>query len=228
MFQESGIGSHHENAVAFQAFPLRVEQVGDAVQRHNGFAGSGTTLDHHDAGVVQPDDLVLLGLDGGDDIAHLLAARCVHRGEQGRVTVLVVTGAPQHLVGEVDQSAPARVELAPPAHVLRMRGGRCVERPRGRGAPIEQQRFEFVVLVEDSDPPDVGTFARQCVQPAEAQPVVGDVQPPHLPRRSPHFDVAIHQRAAVTAQRRAIPVLRPRAFRVEPAVQPSQIVLFGT
>src|SRR5256885_3848709 len=39
----------------------------------------------------------------------------------------------------------------------------------------------LVLLVEQADPPDVGPLARNGVEPAEAQPVVDDVQPLHLP-----------------------------------------------
>ena len=61
---------------------MRVEQVGGAVQRDRGLAGAGTTADDEDAGEVRADRFVLLGLDGGDDVAHAAGALLVERGEQ--------------------------------------------------------------------------------------------------------------------------------------------------
>jgi len=130
--------------------------------------------------VIEPDDPVLLGLDRRHDVAHPVTARRVDRREQGRVPPLAAARAAEHLVGEIDHLAPARVELAAPTHVLRGRGGGDVERARRRCPPIQQHWFVVVLLVEEADPADVRMVARKGVQPAETQPVVRDVQPLHL------------------------------------------------
>ena len=229
--QERRVRPDHEHAVARHPLALRVEQVRDAVQRHDGLAGARAALDDEHTGVVEPDDLVLLGLDRRDDVAHALAARRVHGREQDRVGVPVGAvgaagaGMAEHLVGEVDDAAPARVELAAPAHVLGMRAGGDVEGARGRGAPVEQHRF--VVLVAQTDPADVGALAGVRVEPPEAQPVVRDVQPLHLRGRGAHRDVALHGRLAGALQRRVVLALHPRAFRVEPGVEPGHVVALG-
>ncbi len=147
--EERRVGADDEDAVALDALALGVEQVGDAVQRHHGLPGAGAALDHGHARVVEPDDLVLLGLDGRDDVAHALAAGGVDRGEQRRVPAPVVVGptrarTTEHLVGEPGQPPSVRVELPSPAHVLRVRAGGDVERPRRRGPPVEQQRLVVV------------------------------------------------------------------------------------
>ncbi len=89
---------------------------------------------------------------------------------------LGTVGSAEDLVGEFDDLAPAGVELAAAAHVLRVRAGGRVERARRGRSPIDQQRFVFVVLVEDADPADVGALAGKRVQPPEAQAVVRDVR----------------------------------------------------
>ena len=68
---------------------------------------------------------------------------------------LAVAGAAEDLVGEIEHLTPTGVELAAPTHVLRGRGGGDIERPRRRRPPIEQQRLELALLVEDADPADV-------------------------------------------------------------------------
>jgi hypothetical protein len=40
------------------------------VQRHHGLPGARAALDHQHLGVIEPDDLVLLGLDRRHDVAH--------------------------------------------------------------------------------------------------------------------------------------------------------------
>ena len=69
--------------MAFDPLPLGVEQVRDAVQRHHGLPGARATLDHQHPRVIEPDDLVLLGLDRRHDVAHTVTARRVDRREQG-------------------------------------------------------------------------------------------------------------------------------------------------
>jgi hypothetical protein len=54
--------------MTFHPLPLGVEQVGDAVQRHHGLPGARAALDHQQPRVIEPDDLVLLGLDRRHDV----------------------------------------------------------------------------------------------------------------------------------------------------------------
>ena len=87
--QERRVGADHEHTMAFDPFPLGVEQVRDAVQRDHGFPGARAALDHQHPWVFEPDDLVLFGLDRRHDVAHPVTARRVDRREQGRVTLRV-------------------------------------------------------------------------------------------------------------------------------------------
>ena len=84
--QERRVGPDHEHTMAFHPLPLGVEQVRDAVQRHHGLPGARATLDHQHPWVIEPDDLVLFGLDRRHDVAHPVTARRVDRREQGCVS----------------------------------------------------------------------------------------------------------------------------------------------
>lgn len=225
--EERGVGANHEHTVAFHAFPLGVEQVGDAVQCHHGLPRARAALDDHHARVVEPDDLVLLGLDGGHDVAHALPARGVDRRQQGRVAVRVLAGPAEDLVGEAGDRTPAGVEVPAPTHVLGVGAGGGVERAGGGRPPVDQQRRVVVVLVEDPDPADVGAFSGGAVQPAEAQPVVRHVQSRGLPRQRAHRDVPLHGGPAVVAQRGAVLLHHPRALGVEPRVEPRDVFPLG-
>lgn len=85
-------GPHHEHTVSLHLLAVGVKQVRHAVQRHHGLAGTRAALDDQHAGVVKTDDLVLLGLDGRDDVAHALTARSVDGREQRGVVGGVVLG----------------------------------------------------------------------------------------------------------------------------------------
>ena len=67
---EHRAGAHDEHPTLLEAGPVGVQQIGGAVQGHDGFAGAGTAADDRHPLVGGADGLVLLRLDGGDDIAH--------------------------------------------------------------------------------------------------------------------------------------------------------------
>ena len=73
--QEHAVRADDEHTLVFEREPIRVEQVGGAVQRDDGLAGARTALHDEHAGKGRPDDLVLLGLDRRDDVAELAGAR---------------------------------------------------------------------------------------------------------------------------------------------------------
>ena len=83
--EEQPVGPDHQHALALEREPVRVEQVGGAVQRHDGLAGARAALHHEHAGQRGPDDLVLLALDGGDDVAEAAGAGRLERGDERAV-----------------------------------------------------------------------------------------------------------------------------------------------
>ena len=141
--------------------PVLVEQVGGPVQGDGRLAGARAALDVGHGGGGGADDQVLFGLDGGDDVAHGVAAGLAEGGHQGAVAddgqlVAVEEGLQlgahqvvldaEHLaaLGADDPAAddPAGVD----------RGG-AVEGGGGGRPPVDDQRG--VVLVEDADAADV-------------------------------------------------------------------------
>ena len=72
--EEESIGPDHQDALAFEREPVGVEQVRGAVQRDHGLARARAALHDQHAGHRRPDDVVLFGLDRGDDVGR--AGRC--------------------------------------------------------------------------------------------------------------------------------------------------------
>ncbi len=159
------------------------------MQRDRGLAGSGTALDHQDPRPLGPDDPVLLGLDGFDDVAHPTRPRGVQCGQQSRLAgqtgaaecgqgriVGLESGDVQIFVGDGLDDPPADPQVAPAPHAERC--GRCrhVERPGRWGAPVHQQLFPHITFREDAHPADVHVLTVGSVQPAETQLVLRDIE----------------------------------------------------
>ena len=80
--EEQPVGADDQHALVGEREAVRVEEVGRPVQGHDGLAGAGAALDDDHAGQRGADDLVLLGLDGGDDVGEATAARRLQRRDQ--------------------------------------------------------------------------------------------------------------------------------------------------
>ena len=81
-----------------------VEQEGGPVESDRRLAGSRPTLHGQELVEGGADDLVLLGLDGGDDVEHLARAGPLELGQQGVAAAEpggagVVAGAAEQVVG---------------------------------------------------------------------------------------------------------------------------------
>ena len=72
--EEQAVGPDDEHALALEREPVGVEEVGGAVQGDDGLAGARAALHDEHAGQLGADDLVLLALDGGDDVAEAAGA----------------------------------------------------------------------------------------------------------------------------------------------------------
>jgi hypothetical protein len=232
--QERRVRPHDQHAPPGQPVAVRVQQVGGPVQGDGGLAGARPALDDQDARQVRADDAVLLGLDGGDDVAHAAGPARAQGGEQRRLAVeslplgVAERVEVQHVVVDVDDHARPGPQVAA-AHDPAWRGRRRpVERLRRRGAPVDQQRL--AVVVQQPDPSDVEAGAVGHVQPAEAQPVLGRRQ-----LREP-VGVPGHERVAVQACLQVAAAVRPqrplqlpagvRAQPVQPLVQHRHVGLF--
>jgi hypothetical protein len=81
--EEEAVGPDDDDALPLEREPVGVEEVRGPVQRDRGLAGAGATLRDEDAGERRPDDLVLLALDSGDDVAHAPRPRPLQCRQQG-------------------------------------------------------------------------------------------------------------------------------------------------
>ena len=165
--------SDHQDPAALEAAAIGVQEVRRAVQRDNGLAGARPAGDGGDAGVVGADRLVLLGLDGGDDVAHPRPPGTLQRGHQRALAddhQLVVGVRLEQVVLDADDDVVAAAQHAPADDVHRVGRGGAVERFGGSGPPVDHQRL--VVVVADADPADVADLAVGVVEAAEDQALV--------------------------------------------------------
>ncbi len=151
------------------------------MQGHDGLAGAGSALDHEHAVEVAADDAVLLGLDGGDDVAHAAGAPLVERGQQRGLTVergAVVVGERvevEQVVVHADDVAALGLQVAAPGHAHGRRRGGAVERLRHGGPPVDEQAVLLVVgqaELADVEPALVGV-----IEPAEDQAALDGPEP---------------------------------------------------
>ena len=119
--QERPVRPDDQHAGPAQPLAVQVEQVRGPVQADRGLAGAGRAL-HADRVVqVGADQLVLLGLDGGDDVAHRPDAGPLDLGGQDPARGAELLAAVEVLVLEAGQLA-----------LRRSRTGAGSRRPAGR------------------------------------------------------------------------------------------------
>ena len=158
--QEHPVRTDDQHALVLQREPVRVEQIGGAVQRHDGLAGAGTALHHQHTGLWRTDDLVLLALDGGDDVAQLTGAATLQDRQQRAVAtdalgggdaLAVVLGADaevalaEQLVLDAQQLATLHVEVTAAHQTQRFAAGGTVERLGHGGPPVDHHRIGVLV-----------------------------------------------------------------------------------
>ena len=99
------------------------------MQRHDGLAGAGAALDDEHAVLRRADDLVLLALDGGDDVAERAGAATLERREQRRVAHAAPPG-PVVAGRAVEALVVAETEVAVAEQFVLEAEQRCGPRPR--------------------------------------------------------------------------------------------------
>ena len=178
--QEGGVRADDEHAAPLQRLAVRVQQVRRTVQRGHGLAGAGAALDDQDAGQRGTDHPVLLGLDGGDHVAHPPGTAAPDRGQQhgladqpppvGFAHAVEV----EYLVIQAHDGAAAGIEMPPAEQAGRVvRRGR-VKRACGRGPPVDKNRLVLVIV--QPDPADIKGAVIGVVHPAEAQATLDAIQ----------------------------------------------------
>jgi hypothetical protein len=180
----------HQHSTALEPPTVGVQQVGRTVQCDDSFAGTRAAADHSDTASWCPDRLVLLGLDGRDDVAHRVPASARQRRHQRALAehrqVFRRPLGRQQVVFEPDDPRPLVPQYATAYHAQPVGRGRSVERLGGGRSPVDHQRL--VLRVTDADPADVqllqllggrdGLAVVTCVgvEPAEHQSFVLCVQ----------------------------------------------------
>ncbi len=158
--QKGRVGPHNEHPLHLEREAVRVQQIGGTVERHGGLAGPRPTLDDQSARQGSPDDLVLLGLDRGDDVAHPPGVSSREsRQQHARPSQAERFGPPrpialcEELVLEVHDASAVGQEMAAPAQAHGARTRRTVERLGDRRPPVHHERL--VLGVRDRQPADV-------------------------------------------------------------------------
>jgi hypothetical protein len=171
VLHEAGVGPDHEHAA--QLLPVRVEQERRAVQADGRLAGARPALDDERRLRLAGDQVVLVGLDRRDDVAHPRVAGPLELLEQEIVDGgrSVGEGAVESLVADPGQLAAARAEAAAHRDAVRRRGRRRVEGPCRRRLPVDDQRAAGVVVHPAA--PDVNLVGGFLgVDPPEAEPAL--------------------------------------------------------
>ena len=169
--QEGAAGPEHEHAVAGQR-RMVVEEEGGPVQSHGRLPGARPSLHGQQLTEGGADDLVLLGLDGGDDVQHLAGPGPLELGQQ-RIAA-AQAGARQlagrlaeEVVGHRDDPAPIDHHLSPALQPEGLFHPGPIEGHGDRGPPVDDDRVAQVVLYVA--PPDVPGGARRLVDPPEEE-----------------------------------------------------------
>ena len=236
--QEGGVRPDDQDAAAFQGPAVGVEQVRGPVQRRDRLAGARAALDDQDALQARAYHPVLLGLDGGDHVAHPAGAAGGDAGDQHGLAgqgFPVRFGQPvqvEDLVVDAGDGAVPGVNVAAPDQAVRVLRGGGVKGMRGRRAPVDKPRLELVV--PQADPADVQLGRALTrgfgVGAAEAQAVLHRVQLGQPAALFARGDLALHPGLESTARAAAAVGLRERALsplpcRIKQAVKHIDISL---
>ncbi|MEJ7720635.1 MAG: hypothetical protein WKF58_09390 [Ilumatobacteraceae bacterium] len=159
--EEDGVGPDDEHTLVLQREPVRVQQVCGTVQRDDGLAGAGSALHDQHTGLWRADDLVLLALDRGHDVAERSRAAALERRQQRRVATQSRAGCPvvgepvvlpdaevagaEEFVFQAEQRPSLDGEVPPPGQTHRLTSGGAVEGLGHRRPPVDDDRFAFLV-----------------------------------------------------------------------------------
>ncbi len=120
------------------------------------------------------DDIVLLGLDGGDDVEHLAGAGALELGQQGIPAsqargrgIAAAARSTEEVVGHGDDGVAVHHDLAPPRQPEVVLGTGPVEGDSNGCPPVDHYRVRPDVL--DVAPPDVPRRSRLVVDASEEE-----------------------------------------------------------
>ncbi len=205
------------------------------MQGDRGLAGAGAAGDDEGAVVGGAHGGVLLGLDRGDDVAHVAGALAADGGQEGAVAdddragQPVDAGGVEQLVVEADDRGAAAADRAPPDDAERGGRRRPVERGGGRGAPVDDDRL--LLLGAQPEPAQVQDLPVGVVEAPEHEPLAGEVEVGAAGRGGQRLHVALVQRlrglALVGRLRLALASEGDRAQLLEPGVGARDVLLLA-
>ena len=147
--QEGAARTEHEDSVTAQVGVV-VEEKGGTVESDRRLAGAGAALHGEQLVDGGTDDLVLLGLDGRDDVEHLAGPGPLELGQQ-RVSAPQAGGAGslpagEQVVGHGHDGAAVHHDLATTGEAERVLGTGPVEGDRHGRPPVHDNRIGPRVL----------------------------------------------------------------------------------
>jgi hypothetical protein len=163
------VGPDDEEALPLEQLAVLVEQEGGSVEADCGLSRSRPALHDHQVFERSPDHHVLLGLDGGHDVAHLPGARPLELGEEGigKATSAGRVGIGEILVEDVDEHASLHAEPPAAGEAQRVGVGRPVEGARHARPPVDHDGLTGRALHVPA--PDVEAVALVGVEASEAE-----------------------------------------------------------
>ncbi len=153
------------------------------MQGDHSLAGAGPPADDRETLVGGADGLVLLSLNGGDDIAHGSASRPGERRHQSALPQngeVGLDGGVQQVIFQPNDLVVTAAQHPTSDHMHGSGLGGAIEGLcRGR-PPVDDERLVF--LVSHPEPPDIAGLGKGQIKTAEHQALMFGVensQPPH-------------------------------------------------
>ena len=178
--EEEPVGTDDQHTLTLEREAMRVEEIGGTVQRNDRLAGAGAALHEQHARHRGTDDLVLLALDGGDDVAESTgAARFDGRDQRSLASHFAfarrIGQFAEEFVVDTEQGAAAGGEVTPALDTHRFATGGPVEGFGHGSSPVDDDGI--LLSVPDAHPADVELLTRSLgVDPTEHQRTIAEVE----------------------------------------------------
>jgi hypothetical protein len=227
VFEKDSIGSYDKHTLALESLAMLVEKVSNPMQTDRCLAGPRPPLNDDQVFGRPSDDLVLVGLNGRDDVAHSSRACPAQFGKQWIRHATVARGNGRGIeevfLKNVDQDPVVVKEItASCVESQRVTNGGPVER-RGRArSPVNDHGP--IALVLYVSPPDVESLSRVLVDAAETKGAGGCDETRDPPRELYTNDLRIN---LSRAQLLGDEPLRAPTHRVQALVSKIDVVLLA-
>ena len=202
-----------QDATGLEPAPIVVEQVGGAVQGHDGLASPGSAADRGGATARGTNGLVLLLLDRRDNRVHGAVAGPAEARQQGALAdddeVFGCVVGVEQVVLDADDLVTGAPQDSAADDAGRIQGGRLIEDRGCRCTPVDDDHI--AVLIAHANATDVAGLAAGEVEPAEDEAVVGRVERREALGGLEHHGIALDE-AAFIADVAARKALRDERF----------------